>query len=128
MHWIGGALKLSATAEIAARAALDKKGTDVVVLEVGPIIGICDSFVIASGSNPRQVQTIVEEIERQVKAASGEKPRSIEGREDAYWVLMDFGDVIVHVFRDEAREYYQLERLWSDAPSVQVAPAEFAAG
>ena len=88
------------------------------MLEVGEIIAITEYFVVTGAPNARQVQTIVEEIERRIKEESGESPRSIEGLADATWVLLDYGDVVVHVFLGEAREYYDLERLWADAPRV----------
>ena len=105
----------------AARAADDKSGGDVVVLEVGPVMAVCGWFVIASGSNPRQVRTIAEEIEAQLGADGGPKPVRIEGLDDARWVLLDYGDFVAHVFLDEARAYYDLERLWSDVPRVDWA-------
>ena len=110
----------------AARAADDKKATDTVILEVGEILAITDAFVITSGANPRQVRTIVEEVELQVDVAGGPKPRRVEGLDDARWVLMDYGDFVVHVFLDETRRYYDLERLWSDAERVpwEVAASE----
>jgi ribosome-associated protein len=105
-------------AAIAARAADDKKGTDIVVLDVGAIISITEMFVLVSAANTRQVKTIAEEIELALEVFDDEKPRSVEGLDDATWVLMDYGDVIVHVFLAETREYYDLDRLWSDAPVV----------
>lgn len=108
-------------AAIAARAADSKKGDDTVVLEVGSIIAITDAFVITSGTNTRQVRTIADEIEEQVKLNGGPAPIRIEGLDDARWVLMDYGDFVVHVFLDEARAYYDLERLWSDAPRLDWA-------
>jgi ribosome-associated protein len=105
-------------AGIVAHAADDKKGEDVVVLDVGDIISIAETFVLVSASNTRQVRTIVDEIELALKAADGEGPRSVEGLDDATWVLMDYGDVIVHVFLGETRAYYDLDRLWADAPVV----------
>jgi ribosome-associated protein len=101
---------------VAARAADDKQGTEIVVLDVGDIISITERFVLVSAGNTRLVRTIVEEIEAAMKAADGDGPRAIEGLDDASWVLMDFGDVIVHVFLAETRAYYDLDRLWSDAP------------
>jgi ribosome-associated protein len=106
-------------AATAARAADDKKGTDTVVLEVGPVLAITDAFVITSGANARQVRTIAEEIEEQVKLSDGPAPLRIEGLDDARWVLMDYGDFVCHVFLDEVREYYDLERLWADAPRLE---------
>ncbi len=101
---------------IAARAAAEKKGDHPIVLDVGELVGIVDAFVIVSASNTRLVATIVEEIEEQVKILTGLSPRMIEGLRDAQWVLMDYGMFIVHVFLEEAREFYDLERLWKDAP------------
>lgn len=103
-------------ARIAARAADEKTATDTVVLEVGEVLGIAEAFVITSAGNERLVRTIAEEIERQVKEAGGPGPLRVEGMSDARWVLMDYGDIVVHVFLEEARRYYDLERLWSDAP------------
>ena len=105
-------------AALAARAADSKKATSTVVLEVGPILAITDAFVITSGSNTRLVRTIAEEVERQVKSGGGPSPLRTEGLDDARWVLLDYGDFVVHVFLDEARSYYDLERLWSDADRV----------
>ncbi|MGZ8734327.1 MAG: ribosome silencing factor [Acidimicrobiia bacterium] len=112
----------------AAQAACDKQAVDPIVLEVGEIIAITEYFVITGAPNARQVRTIVEEIERRIKDESGESPRSIEGMADASWVLLDYGDVIVHVFLGEAREYYDLERLWGDAPRVDWSQPRQAAG
>jgi ribosome-associated protein len=109
----------SRRAAIAARAAEDKKGTEIVVLDVGDIISITEMFVLVSATNPRQVKTIAEEIEFALKVTDGSGPRAIEGLGDATWVLMDFGDVIVHVFLAETREYYDLDRLWADAAIVE---------
>jgi ribosome-associated protein len=102
---------------VAARAAWAKGGEDSIILSVGSILAITDAFVITSGSNARQVRTITEEVEERVKQAGGPAPLRIEGLDDARWVLMDFGDFVVHVMLDEAREFYQLERLWADAES-----------
>jgi len=100
---------------VAARAAWSKGGEDTVVLSVGQVLAITDAFVITGGSNPRQVRTIAEEVEERVKAAGGPAPLRIEGLDDARWVLIDFGDFVVHVMLSEARDFYQLEHLWSDA-------------
>jgi ribosome-associated protein len=101
---------------IAARAAWAKGGQDTVVLSVGEVLTITDAFVITSGSNPRLVRTIAEEVELKVKQAGGPAPLRIEGLDDARWVLMDYGDFVVHILLTEARDFYQLDRLWSDAP------------
>ncbi|MGH8992913.1 MAG: ribosome silencing factor [Acidimicrobiia bacterium] len=102
----------------AARAAATKNAADTVVLDVGDIIGITDAFVITSGNNVRQVKTIAEEVERQLKDQGEGKPLQIEGLSDASWVLLDYGDFVVHVFNTETRGYYDLERLWADAPRI----------
>ena len=99
----------------AARAADAKQGQDTLVLGVGDLLAITDAFVITSGANTRQIRTIVEEVEEQVKAAGGPAPLRIEGLGDARWVLMDYGDFVAHVLLGEAREFYELERLWADA-------------
>ena len=108
----------------AARAADDKKAEDTVVLWVKDLLVITDAFVIASASNSRLVRTIAEEVEKQVKEIGGPAPRRIEGLTDGQWVLMDYGDFVVHVFLDETREYYALERLWSDAPALDWRAAQ----
>ncbi len=92
------------------------------MLDVGDIIGITEAFVLASGSNTRQVKAICDEIEFALKVEADISPRSTEGLADASWVLMDYGVVVVHVFGVETREYYDLERLWSDAPRVDWDP------
>lgn len=106
-------------AVIAARAADSKKASDTVVLQVAELLNITDHFVITSAANSRQVKTIAEEVEKQVKEAGGPSPLRIEGLADARWILIDFGDFVVHVFLDELREHYDLERLWSDAPKIE---------
>ena len=100
----------------AAQAASAKGGDDTVVLEVGDLLGITDSFVISSGTNRRQVLTMADEVEARVRAVGGPSPLRVEGREDAHWILLDYGDFVVHVFLDETRRFYDLERLWADAP------------
>lgn len=103
---------------VAARAADAKLGQHTVVLAMGDLLGVTDAFVITSGANGRQVRSIVEEVEDQVKQAAGRAPRATEGLRDLTWVLMDYGDFLVHVFQDEARAYYDLERLWGNAPRL----------
>jgi ribosome-associated protein len=105
-------------AAAAARAADEKKGVDTVVLEVGEVLAITDAFVVTSATNARQVRTIADEVERQVKRIGGPAPLRIEGLDDLRWVLLDYGDFVVHVFLDDARAFYDLERLWGDAPRV----------
>ncbi|MGD0379341.1 MAG: ribosome silencing factor [Acidimicrobiales bacterium] len=111
-----GRFDVPEAALVAARAADAKLGQDTVVLAMGDFLGVTDAFVITSGANSRQVRTIVEEVEHQVKRSEGRSPRAIEGLRDLTWVLMDYGDFLVHVFQDEARAYYDLERLWGNAP------------
>jgi ribosome-associated protein len=103
---------------VAARAASSKSGTDTIVLMVGEVLAITDYFVITSASNTRLVRTIAEEVERQVAEAGGPRPLRVEGLDDLRWVLLDYGDFVVHVFLQEARDYYELERLWADVPKI----------
>lgn len=102
----------------AARAADEKLGEATVVLSMGDLLGVTDAFVITHGRNTRQVRALVDEIERRVKEVSGRSPRAVEGLRDLHWVLMDYGDFLVHVFHEETRSYYDLEHLWGDAPRV----------
>lgn len=115
---------------VAARAASDKHGERTVVFHVGEVLAITETFVITSASNTRLVKAIAEEVEDKVKEASGLSPLRIEGLADLSWVLMDFGGFVVHVFLDETREFYDLERLWSDAPRAawDTGPAAAASG
>jgi ribosome-associated protein len=92
-----------------------------VVLEVGDVLVVADEFVIVSATNDRQVKAIVDDVERAVDERGFGKPLRIEGLDDRHWVLVDYGDVVVHVFLQETREYYELERLWSDVPRVEWA-------
>ena len=103
-------------ARLAAEAASSKQGDDIVILQVGEVLAIVDVFVITSAPNTRQVATIAEAVEDRIKAAGGGGPLRIEGTDDNRWVLLDYGDVVVHVFLQEVREFYELERLWSDVP------------
>jgi ribosome-associated protein len=103
----------------AARAAAGKTDEEVVVLEVGRILAIVGWFVVAAGRNPRQVRAIAEEIEDQVARAGGPRPQRVEGLNTLEWVLLDYGDFVVHVFHVETRKFYELERLWRDVPRLQ---------
>ena len=103
----------------AADAADAKLGQDTVVLAMTELFGVVDAFVITSAPNGRHVRTLVEEIERRVKETHQLAPVRVEGLSDATWVLMDYGDFIVHVFLEETRAYYDLEHLWSGAPRVR---------
>ena len=84
------------------------------VLEVGQVLAIVDFFVVTSSSNPRQARAIAEEVEEQIRRLDGSGPLRIEGTDDARWILMDFGDIVIHILSEEARAYYELERLWGD--------------
>ena len=107
-----------ALAKVAARAADAKLGENTLILDVRDLLSVVDAFVITEGRNQRQVDTLVDEIEAATKATYGRGPITIEGRNDGTWVLMDYGDVLVHVFLDETRSFYDLEHLWSSAPRV----------
>ena len=102
----------------AARAADDKRGAETLILAVGNVLAVTDHFVITHGTNPRQVRTIADEVEQRIAVAGGPKPLRIEGLDDLTWVLLDYGDFVVHVFNDETRRYYELERLWADVAKV----------
>lgn len=98
-------------------AAESKQARDIVVLDVRGVTTFADYFVICTGANARQIQTIAQEIEQQLKLR-GEYPASVEGYRNAEWVLVDYGDLLVHIFSQKARLYYDLERLWRDAKPV----------
>jgi ribosome-associated protein len=105
-------------ARAGARAAHNRFGTDTVLIDVAEMLSVCDFFVITGGANQRQVKAICEAVSEGVIAAGGPKPLSVEGLTARSWVLMDYGDFVVHVFSAEEREYYQLERLWGDCPRL----------
>ena len=107
--------------EIAVDAAAEKQASDVVVLDLSELLQIVDYFVICSGGSERQVKTIAEEIERRIKEETSLGPKRREGTTDGGWVLLDYIDFVVHVFSEEKRAYYDLERLWKDAPVVELA-------
>lgn len=107
---------------LAAASADDKKATDIIVIDVGDVFALSDYFLITSGSNPRQVNAIVDGIEERLAQGGGPKPLRIEGKEEREWVLMDYGPFVVHVFRQEQRDFYQLEKLWGDRPRLDWEP------
>lgn len=109
-------------AQVAASAAEAKASGTTTVLEMTELLGVVDRFVITSGRNVRQVRAIVEDVERAVKDVLGVAPIQVEGIREASWVLLDYGDVVVHVFLDEVRTYYDLEHLWSAAPRTDHVP------
>ena len=105
-------------AKIAAQAADEKQATDVTVLDVGEILAITDLFVVASAGNKRQVRTISDAITDAVRRETGRSPLSSEGVTQQQWILIDYGSVVVHVFDDETRRFYEIERLYRDVPAV----------
>jgi ribosome-associated protein len=107
---------------VAVRAAESKQATDIRVLDLTGITSFADYFVICTGANQRQIQTIGDEVNLQMKRQTGELPLSVEGYTQAEWVLADYGDLLVHVFSPKARQYYDLERLWRNARTVEIPP------
>jgi len=101
------------------RAALDRKAQELVVLATRELTSIADYFVICSGRSDTQVQAIGDAVEKHLTEL-GERPQHVEGREHGQWVLIDFGDVVVHVFNEPVRSFYDLERLWARAPRVEL--------
>ena len=100
-----------------------KKGADVRSFDVSQILGVVEAFVITDGSNPRQVKTIAENVEFELNQQTGISPIAVEGLDQARWVLLDYGFIAVHVFLDEVRQHYRLERLFADQPEFQAADA-----
>ena len=107
---------------IAAEAADEKKAEDIVVLDVSELLVVTEYFVIATGRTNIQVRAIADEVEDQLRAR-GEKPIGREGAGEDKWVLLDYGDYVVHVFQPDEREFYRLEKLWSDAPRLELPGA-----
>src|SRR5947209_11571212 len=107
---------------LALHAASEKKAHDLVVLDLREVASFTDYFVIASGTNVRQVQAIADEVQEQLRKRLGVKPARVEGYKSAEWVLLDYGDFIFHVFEEKSRRFYDLERLWRDASRVPVPP------
>ncbi|MGA2261139.1 MAG: ribosome silencing factor [Acidobacteriota bacterium] len=106
--------------KIAIKAVDDKKGIDVVALDIAAVATFADYFLLCSGDSSRQVQAIADEVEQRL-AARGFRPAHVEGYNNAEWILMDYLDVVVHIFSRKARAYYDLERLWRDAKAIDVA-------
>lgn len=106
---------------VAMDAAEDKLGERTVAYRVGEVMGIVEWFVISTGRNERQVRAIADDVEFQIGRRGGPKPIRVEGLEDASWVLMDYGDIVVHVFSETAREYYDIDRLFKDMPQYDRA-------
>jgi ribosome-associated protein len=97
----------------------DKLGQDISIINIGAVSSLCDYFVVATASSTRQVKAIADNVEDELTKL-GVEPRGKEGYDSQVWVLLDYGDVMVHVFNEENREYYKLEKLWEDAPHVDV--------
>jgi len=97
--------------------------TDIIIQEVRDLLKVTDYFVIVTGQNNRQVDAIADEVEEKLRVECGIKPIGCEGREDCSWVLIDYGEVVVHIFQPEIREFYRLESLWNDAPIIDVSEA-----
>ncbi|HEV8412429.1 MAG TPA: ribosome silencing factor [Bryobacteraceae bacterium] len=106
----------------AVRAAEEKQARNIRVLDLREVTSFADYFVIASGANSRQIQAIADEIHQRLKKL-GEMPNSMEGYDNADWILMDYGDYLIHIFSEKARLYYDLERLWRDAKTVEFTQA-----
>ena len=105
---------------LAAEAAADKKAQDIVIIDVADLLVVTEYFVIATGTSDQQVKAISEEVERIVREGSGYKPVGREGQTEKEWVLLDYGDMVVHVFQPDTREFYRLEKLWEDAPRLEL--------
>ena len=104
---------------LAIKALEDKKGNDILVIDIQDVSIIADYFIIASGSNRNQVQTMADNVE-EVLGRSGYEPRQLEGYGTATWILMDYNDIIVHIFSEEDRLFYDLERIWRDGKNVDI--------
>jgi ribosome-associated protein len=115
--------ELDPEVKLAIECAADRKAFDMRVLDLRDVASFTEFFIIASGANQRQVQAIADAIEEQLKKQLQTRPVRIEGYNSAEWVLLDYGDFIVHIFSKEARDFYDLERLWRDARKVEI-PAE----
>ena len=115
--------ELDENLQLAIRCASDKKAVNMVSLELRPVASFTEFFVVCSATNQRQVQAIADEIAEQLKKQLVQSPVRVEGYNAAEWVLMDYGDFVVHIFDKDARDFYDLERLWRDATKVEL-PAD----
>ena len=116
------AAELDERLRLALHAAGEKKAHDLVVLDLREVASFTDYFVIASGTNVRQVQAVADEVQEQLRKHLRVKPARVEGYNSAEWVLLDYGDFIFHVFEEKSRRFYDLERLWRDAARVPLPP------
>lgn len=114
-------LKPIDVATAAARSAHDKQGRNIIVLDVGDVLAITDFFVVIDAPNRRLVRTLVDDIESSIRVFSGRSPIRVEGLRERQWVLVDYGDVVVHVFLDEVRRFYEIERLYRDVATIDWA-------
>jgi ribosome-associated protein len=105
-------------AVMASRRADEKQGRNIVVLDVRSVLGITDYFVVVDAPNRRLVRTLVDDVESGVREVTGRSPLRVEGEREQQWVLIDYGDVVVHVFLDEVRRFYEIERLYRDVPTI----------
>jgi ribosome-associated protein len=103
---------------VAARAADDKQGSNILVLNVGDVLAITEMFVVVSASNSRQLRTIANEVTAKIREESDRPLLRSEGMAEQQWVLLDYGDVVVHIFSEDIREFYEIERLYQDVPVV----------
>jgi ribosome-associated protein len=106
-----------------AALAQEKLAADVVILDMRPVCSYTDFFVVCTGQNARQTKAVYDEVRERLKKEEGILPRAVAGERQATWILADYLDVVLHVFTPEAREYYRLEELWGDVPSVELAVA-----
>ena len=109
-------------ARVAGDAIADKKGEDVLILDLSQLLVVTDVFVIASGASTRHVKALASDAEDALREV-GRKPIRREGTDHGEWVLLDYGDLVLHLFDAETREYYDLERLWADAPRIEFEPS-----
>jgi ribosome-associated protein len=107
-----------------ADAADDRKATDLLVLEVADVLAVVDLFLLATATSDRQLKAVAEAIEDRARERHGRRPHRREGRADSGWLLLDFGDVVCHLFSAEQRDFYSLERLWADVPRIDVVTGE----
>jgi ribosome-associated protein len=105
---------------LAARAASDKRATDIVAMDVAELLVVTDYFVICTGNTDVQVKAIADEVEDRLREEADIKPIGREGLPEAKWVLLDYGDLVVHVFQPEERDFYRLEKLWGEAPRLEL--------
>ncbi len=123
MRTISADREAIAAARAAAVAIADKKGLDISLLDVSELLVVTDLFLIATGTSNRHVKTLTETVEDELRVSDDRKPLRREGEDRARWVLLDYGDLVVHLFDEDTRSYYELERLWADAPRLEVDQA-----